>query len=292
MRVVPPIVAVACTVYVPAGVPLGGGVLLPPPRQDDSSRRLSATIGRNTRDFLSRGRPKDKVTSASKQAIAIGNVGNRRCEPGCAIGVIKLRAIVVTFTVKGTAAVPTRCNRPRTAPFAHPNVTVPVNPFTALNCSAIEAVCPAVTVAEVFLPLGGAIWKSVAVPVNVAAGFVLALPLRVRPAVRTRPRAEENAHQACNPLPQPAQTSTANSRHPLGVVALRDHKELLDQHVRDSQRRSADVLLNRRIALPPTRTHTNSPPAAGFRQAYAGQPDPAEEGAEASLSQGVLLPNL
>ena len=215
VRVVPPIVAVACTVYVPGGVPLGGGVLLPPPRQDDGSRRLSATIGRNTRDFLSRGRPKDKVTSASRQAIAIGNVGNRRCEPGCAIGVIKLRAIVVTFTVKGTAAVPTRCNRPRTAPFAHPNVTVPVNPFTALNCSAIEAVCPAVTVAEVFLPLGGAIWKSVAVPVNVAAGFVLALPLRVRPAVRT-PTA---SGRKCTSSVQSAPTADSNVHGKLATSA-------------------------------------------------------------------------
>jgi len=164
VRVVPPIAAVACTVYVPAGVPLGRGAVLPPPPQDDSSRRLSAKSGRAKRDFLSRVPARNRMASASSEAIVIGNAGNLRSDPGRATGVTKLRAIVVTFTLKETGPVPEICTLPGDAlqppaggAFVHPNVTVPVNPFTALNCSGIAAVCPAATVAEVVPPVGGPI---------------------------------------------------------------------------------------------------------------------------------------
>src|SRR6185437_15680930 len=170
----------------------GGGVVVLPPPQDESSRRLSAKIGRKTRDFVSRGPTKNRMVSASSNRIAMGVAGStRRCTPGPATGKSEPRAIVVTLTVKGTGVAPEiwaevgeALHPPAGGAFVHPSVTVPVNPFTGLNCKAMVAVCPAMTVAEVVPPAGGPIWKSVAVPVNVAGGFALALSLSVNVAVR------------------------------------------------------------------------------------------------------------
>ena len=105
------------------------------------------------------------MASASSNTIAIGVAGSiRRCTLGLAIGKSEVRAVVVTLTVKGTGVVPEIWAEPGEAlhlpaggAFVHPSVTAPVNPFTGLNCSAMVAVCPAVTVAEVVPPGGGPI---------------------------------------------------------------------------------------------------------------------------------------
>lgn len=149
-------------------------------------------MGRKMRDFLFRGPTKNRMASTSSKIIAIGVAGSIcRCAPGLAIGKIELRAVVVTLTVKGTGVAPEIWAEPGEAlhppaggAFVHPSVTVPVNPFTGLNCKAMVAVCPAVTVAEVVPPGGGPIWKSVAVAVSVTGGFVFALSLSVSVAVR------------------------------------------------------------------------------------------------------------
>lgn len=166
--------------------------MLPPPPQDDSRRRLSAKIGRNTRDFLLPGLTKNRMVSVNSNTIAIGIAGSiRRCRVGLAIGKSEVRAIVDTLTVKGTGVAPEICaelgdalHPPAGGAFVHPSVTVPVKPFTGLNSRAMVAVCPAVTVAEVVPPAGGPIWKSVAVPVSVTGGFAFALSLSVSVAVR------------------------------------------------------------------------------------------------------------
>jgi len=122
-------------------------------------------MGRNARDFLLHGPAKNRTVSASSNIIAICVAGSiRRRKPGLAIGRIELRAVVVTLTVKGTGVAPEICaevgdalHPPAGGAFVHPNVTIPVNPFTGLNCKAMVAVCPAVTVAEVVPPGGGPI---------------------------------------------------------------------------------------------------------------------------------------
>lgn len=192
MRVVPPLAAVAFTMYVPAGVPLGGAVPPPPPPQDESNRRLRAKIGRSTRAFLLRARVNSRTASARSQTAAIGSAGDFGWyESGRETGTIKLRAVVVTFTVNETGAVPETCAEtgetlqvPAGGGLLHPRVTLPVNPLRAFNSSAMAAVCPAATVADVVPPAAGAIWKSVAVPVSDTVGFVAELSLRVSVALR------------------------------------------------------------------------------------------------------------
>src|SRR5487761_330038 len=192
VRVAPPLVAVAFTMYVPAGVPLGGVAPPPPPPQDVSNRRLRARIGRSTRVFLLRTCVNSRTASARSQTTIIGTLGDFGwCESGCDTGTNKLRAVVVTFTVNETGAVPETCaetgetlQAPAGGGLLHPRVTLPVNPLRAFNSSAIAAVCPAVTVVDVVPPGTGAIWKSVAVPVSHTVGFVAELSVRVRVALR------------------------------------------------------------------------------------------------------------